>query len=70
MLTTADLLDVPDERDRRQRRPREDAVLILTSLAGIEDKVSGLGFGADDLHDQAVPQGRAGWAHSRHRAPL
>ena len=24
-------------------------ILILTGLAGIEDKVSGLGFGADDI---------------------
>ena len=45
-------------------------ILILSGLAGIEDKVRGLGFGADDLHDQAVPQGRADRAHPRHRAPL
>jgi len=44
-------------------------ILILTGFAGIEDKVRGLGFGADD-HDQAVPQGRAGGAHPRHRAAL
>src|SRR5215831_13939237 len=43
-------------------------VLILSGLAGIEDKVRGLGFGADDY--QAVPQGRAGGAHPRHRATL
>ena len=37
-------------------------ILILTGLAGIEDKVSGLGFGADDYgakatgHQNPVPR--------------
>ncbi len=39
-------------------------------MAGIEDKVKGLGFGADDYLTKPFPQGRAGGAHPRHRAPL
>jgi CheY-like chemotaxis protein len=45
-------------------------ILILSSLAGIEDKVSGLGLRRRRLHDQAVPQGLAGCTHPCHRAPL
>ena len=45
-------------------------ILILSGLAGIKDKVRGLGFGCRRLHNQAVPQGRAGGAHPRHRATL
>ena len=44
-------------------------ILILSGLAGIEDKVSGLGFGADDYMTK-LPQGRTGGAHPCHRAPL
>ena len=45
-------------------------ILILSGLAGIEDKVRGSRLRRRRLHDQAVPQGRAGGAHPRHRAPL
>ena len=33
-------------------------ILVLSGLAGIKDKVKGLGLGADDYIDQTVPQGR------------
>ena len=45
-------------------------VLILSGLASIQDKVRGLGFGADDYLDKAVPQRRADRPHTRHSAPL
>ena len=45
-------------------------ILILSGLAGIEDKVRGSRLRRRRLHDQAVPQGRAGRPHPRHRAAL
>ena len=45
-------------------------ILILTGLGGIEDKVRGLGFGADDYMTKPFHKRRAGCAHPRHRAPL
>ncbi len=45
-------------------------ILILSGLAGIENKVRGLGLRRRRLHDQALPQGRAHRAHSRGGAPL
>jgi len=43
--------------------------LILSGLAGIEDKIKGLGFGADDYMTKPS-QGRVGRAHPRYRATL
>ena len=45
-------------------------ILILSGLAGIEDKVRGLGFGADDYMTKPFDKKRVGSAHPRHRAPL
>ena len=45
-------------------------ILILSGLAGIEDKVRGPGLRRRRLYDQALPQGRAGGAHPCRGAPL
>jgi DNA-binding response OmpR family regulator len=45
-------------------------ILILTGLAGIEDKVRGVRLRRRRLYDQAVPQGRIGGAHSSSRASI
>ena len=45
-------------------------ILILSGLGGIEDKVRGPRLRRRRLHDQALPQGRAGGAHQRDRPPL
>ncbi len=47
----------------------EDAILILSGMAGIEDKVRGLGFGADDYMTKPFHRGRTGCPHPRHRSP-
>ena len=43
-------------------------ILILSGLAGIEDKVKGPRLRRRRLYDQAVPQGRAGRPHPCHRS--
>src|SRR5436309_9190383 len=43
-------------------------ILILSGLAGIDNKVSGFGLGADDYMTN-VPQGRTGGTHPCHRPP-
>jgi two-component system cell cycle response regulator CtrA len=45
-------------------------ILILSGMAGIEDKVKRPRLRRRRLPDQAVPQGRAGRAYPCHRAPL
>ena len=45
-------------------------ILILTGLAGHRGQGQRSRLRRRRLHDQAVPQGRAGRAHPRHRAPL
>ena len=45
-------------------------ILILSGLAGIEDKVQGPRLWRRRLPDQALPQGRARGPHPCHRAPL
>jgi two-component system cell cycle response regulator CtrA len=45
-------------------------ILILSGIAGIEDKVKRPRLRRRRLHDQALPQGRAGRPHPRHRPPL
>jgi two-component system, cell cycle response regulator CtrA len=45
-------------------------ILILSGLPGIEDKVRGLGFGADDYMTKPFHKDETGRAHPRHRAAL
>ena len=43
-------------------------ILILSGLSGIEHKIKGLGFGADDYVTKPFHKERAGCAHPCHRA--
>ena len=45
-------------------------ILILSGMAGIEDKVKGLGHGADDYLTKPFHKDELDRAHSRDRAPL
>jgi CheY-like chemotaxis protein len=69
-------LNLPDMSGLRGAAPLRNVakintpILILSGMAGIEDKVKRLRLRCRRLHDQAVPQGRAGRPHPRHCPPL
>jgi len=45
-------------------------ILILSGIAGVENKVKGLGFGADDYMTKPFHKNELGSTHPRNRAPL